>query len=165
MRMFMRVTFPHDSFNAALKDGTASAKMQKILADLKPESAYFVEMAGKRTGLIFFHMEDQSKIPAVSEPWFLTFGADVELRPAMTPEDLGQRKPSTPSRKVGVNKTPTLHLPVPCLAGGRGSPFLYARPACSDNQVLVLPTEFATANSRPEKLFPRPELDTPICRE
>jgi len=90
MRMFMRVTLPNESFNAALKDGTASAKMQKILADLKPEAAYFVEMAGKRTGLIFFHMEDQSKIPAVAEPWFLTFGADVELRPAMNTDDLAK---------------------------------------------------------------------------
>lgn len=28
------------------------------------------------------------KIPAVSEPWFLAFNADVEFRIVMTPEDL-----------------------------------------------------------------------------
>ena len=33
---------------------------------------------------------DPSKIPALAEPWFLTFNADVELRVAMTPEDLAR---------------------------------------------------------------------------
>ncbi len=29
-------------------------------------------------------------IPALTEPWFLTFNADVELRVVMSPEDLKQ---------------------------------------------------------------------------
>jgi hypothetical protein len=33
-------------------------------------------------------MPDPSKIPALAEPWFLTFNADVQFRVAMTPEDL-----------------------------------------------------------------------------
>jgi hypothetical protein len=33
-------------------------------------------------------MADASKIPLLSEPWFLTFNADVKCRIAMTPEDL-----------------------------------------------------------------------------
>jgi len=31
-----------------------------------------------------------SDIPALAEPWFLQFDADVEMRIAMTPEDLGK---------------------------------------------------------------------------
>jgi hypothetical protein len=31
---------------------------------------------------------DASKVPALAEPWFLTFQADVEFRIVMTPEDL-----------------------------------------------------------------------------
>jgi hypothetical protein len=33
-------------------------------------------------------MEDPSRIPALAEPWFLTFNANVEFRVVMTPEDL-----------------------------------------------------------------------------
>ena len=31
---------------------------------------------------------DASQIPALAEPWFLSFNADCEFRVAMTPEDL-----------------------------------------------------------------------------
>ena len=33
---------------------------------------------------------DPSKIPAFAEPWFLTFSADVEFHPVMSPEDLAR---------------------------------------------------------------------------
>jgi hypothetical protein len=31
-----------------------------------------------------------SDVPALAEPWFLTFNAHVEFRVAMTPEDLAK---------------------------------------------------------------------------
>ena len=31
---------------------------------------------------------DASKIPALAEPWFLTFNADVQFHAVMTPADL-----------------------------------------------------------------------------
>jgi hypothetical protein len=34
------------------------------------------------------NVPDASKVPALAEPWFLTFEADVKLHNAMTPEDL-----------------------------------------------------------------------------
>ena len=37
-------------------------------------------------------LPDASKIPALVEPWILTFHADIELRPAMTPDDLKQAR-------------------------------------------------------------------------
>ena len=33
-------------------------------------------------------LADATRIPALCEPWFLTFQAEVQLHPAMTPEDL-----------------------------------------------------------------------------
>ena len=38
--------------------------------------------------MLIVDLPDASKIPALAEPWFLTFQADVEFRIAMTPEDL-----------------------------------------------------------------------------
>ena len=88
MQMLMIVTIPHHKFNAAVKDGTAGAKLGKILKAIKPESVHFTSICGKRTAFIVVDLPDASEIPALAEPWFLTFEADVQLHPCMTPEDL-----------------------------------------------------------------------------
>jgi hypothetical protein len=84
----MNVKIPHQTFNAAVKDGSASAKLGKILDTIKPEAAYFTEQNGQRGAVLIVDLPDASKIPALAEPWFLTFQADVEFRIAMTPDDL-----------------------------------------------------------------------------
>jgi len=86
--MLMIVTLPHAKFNAAVKDGTASAKNGKIMEALKPEAAYFTDAHGHRTGYLVVDLPDPSKIPSLAEPWFLTFEADVHMHVCMTPEDL-----------------------------------------------------------------------------
>lgn len=88
MRMLMNVTIPHRTFNAAMKDGSVSAKMDRILEATKAESVYFTEQDGHRGAVLIVDVADPSKIPALAEPWFLAFEADVEFRIAMTPEDL-----------------------------------------------------------------------------
>jgi hypothetical protein len=90
MRMLMQVKFPIEPFNTYVKDGSAGAKMQKVMADVKPEAAYFTAIAGHRGGILVVNLEDPSKIPALAEPFFLVFNATVEFHPAMTPEDLGR---------------------------------------------------------------------------
>ena len=65
--------------------------MEKILADLKPEAAYFyADDSGNRCGSVVFDMQDASQIPAAAEPWFLAFNAQVTFRPVMTPADLAK---------------------------------------------------------------------------
>lgn len=88
MRILMNVKLPHQPFNAAVKDGTAGAKLNRILEAIKPEAAYFTEQNGTRGAVLVVDLPDASKIPALAEPWFLTFQADVEFRIAMTAEDL-----------------------------------------------------------------------------
>jgi len=88
MKTIMIVSIPHHKFNAAVKDGTAGAKLKKIMDAIKPEAAYFTEICGKRTGILVVNLSDASQIPSLAEPWFLTFEADVQFRPAMTPADL-----------------------------------------------------------------------------
>lgn len=90
MRILMQVIFPIEPFNSYVKDGSIGAKMQKIMADHKPEAAYFTEFEGHRGGIIVVNMDNTSHIPALAEPWFLTFNATVQFKPAMTPEDLGR---------------------------------------------------------------------------
>src|SRR5258707_13075234 len=95
MRMLMRVAIPVEAGNAAAKAGTLGSTVEQILADLKPEAAYFfADDSGQRAGSIVFDMKDTSQIPAVAEPWFLAFNAKVSFRPIMDPQDLAKAVPS-----------------------------------------------------------------------
>ncbi len=94
MRMLMRVSIPVETGNAAIKAGTLSSTIEKILADLKPEAAYFyADDEGNRCGSVVFDMQDTSQIPAVAEPWFLAFNAKLSIRPVMSPADLAKAAP------------------------------------------------------------------------
>jgi len=94
MRMLLRVSIPVDTGNSHARAGTLGTTVQKILADLKPEAAYFfADDNGNRSGSIVFDMKDSSEIPGIAEPWFLAFNAKVSFRPVMSPEDLGRGAP------------------------------------------------------------------------
>jgi hypothetical protein len=90
MRMIMNVLIPVEPFGTLVRNGTAGAKMQQILEDIKPEAAYFTAQDGHRGGIFIIDMQDVSEIPRFAEPFFLTFDAEVQFQPAMTPEDLGR---------------------------------------------------------------------------
>ena len=92
MRFMVKVTMPVESGNAAARNGFQA--IPKILAEQKPEAAYFVEENGKRMGVLFLDMQDVSQIPAIAEPWFLAFNAAVEFHPAMKAEDLAKAAPA-----------------------------------------------------------------------
>jgi hypothetical protein len=86
--MVLNVSFPVAEFNAAVKDGSAGQKLGRILEEIKPEAVYFTEQDGQRGALVVVDLPNASRIPALAEPWFLSFNARVEFRVAMTPDDL-----------------------------------------------------------------------------
>ncbi len=88
MRMLMKVSLPVESFNPAVRDGSAGAKIQRILEEIKPEAVYFTEDEGKRGAILIVDVARPSQVPALAEPWFLLFNASVEFKIVMTPEDL-----------------------------------------------------------------------------
>src|SRR3974390_3273314 len=90
MRFLLKVNIPVDAGNAAAKSGRLGTTIQSILADLKPEAAYFTDNNGQRTGFIVLQMHEASQIPAIAEPWFLAFNASIEIHPVMVPEDLAR---------------------------------------------------------------------------
>lgn len=92
MRFLFKISMPVEAGNAVAKAGFDV--MQKILAEQKPEAAYFVADNGKRTGILIMNMDDASQIPAIAEPWFLALNASIEVTPAMIPADLAKAGPS-----------------------------------------------------------------------
>jgi hypothetical protein len=88
MRMILDITIPHEPFNSLVCKGEAGKKLGAILEALKPEAIYFTEQDGKRGAVAIVDIADASQIPAIAEPWFLTFNADFKERICMTPEDL-----------------------------------------------------------------------------
>lgn len=93
MRILMKVCLPVETANLAAIDGELGSTIKEILDDLKPETAYFAEDHGRRTGYIFVNINDPSEIPQIVEPWFLAFNASVELHPAMNAADLAKAAP------------------------------------------------------------------------
>lgn len=89
MRMLMQVTIPVEAGNEAARTGAFGSPLQKILEPLKPEAVYFTTgTSGERGALIFFDMKDTSQMPAIAEPFFLTYKAKVTFSPVMNAQDL-----------------------------------------------------------------------------
>ena len=88
MRMLVDVSIPHEAFNAAVWDGSAGEKLGRILAELKPEAVYYTERMGKRGLTMLIDLADPAQVPAIAEPFFLSFNADVKFHVVMTPDDL-----------------------------------------------------------------------------
>ncbi len=93
MRCLMKVNIPVENGNEAALSGKLGSTVESILNELKPEAAYFTAEKGQRGGIIVVDLKDSSQIPAIAEPWFLAFNAQVEIFPCMNVEDLKQGIP------------------------------------------------------------------------
>jgi hypothetical protein len=86
--MLLNISIPHEPFNTFVRDGSAGQKIGRIIDDIKPEAIYFTEQAGHRGAVVIVEVANSSRVPALAEPWYLTFDADVEFRIVMSPDDL-----------------------------------------------------------------------------
>lgn len=94
MRYLMKIRFPVESGNEALKDKDFGKKLTDLLSEIGAEAAYFTTMTGQRGGYVVVSFDDPSRIPAIAEPFFLWLKADIEFLPVMTPADLAKAGPA-----------------------------------------------------------------------
>ena len=94
MRFLIKTAWPVERSNDLAREGKLGATVQSILAELKPEAAYFLTDDGDRSAYLIVDMDDASQMPAIAEPWFLAFDASVEFHPVMLAEDLAKAGPA-----------------------------------------------------------------------
>ena len=88
MRMLLNVRMPLEPFNTLVRQGKVGTIMGRILDDIKPEAVYFSEQDGKRGAILIVDVKEPSRVPLISEPFFLQFNAECHFRIVMSPEDL-----------------------------------------------------------------------------
>ena len=94
MKYLVKIRFPVEAGNDAIKDPQFGAKMKSLLAEIKAEAAYFTAVDGQRGGFVVVNIDDASQIPAIAEPFFLWLHADVKFLPVMLPQDLEKAGPA-----------------------------------------------------------------------
>lgn len=90
MRTLLSFQLPVARANQAIKDGSLPKTLEKVMALVKPEAAYFTTVDGKRTGLVFFDLSESSDIPVIAEPLFQDLDATVSFTPVMTGQELAK---------------------------------------------------------------------------
>jgi hypothetical protein len=101
MRMLLDLVFPHEPFNAAVRQGTVGDTINKIVEATKPEAVYFTEQDGRRAAILVVNVESPAQVPALAEPWFLNFNAECRFRIVMTPDDLKRSNLAELGKKWG----------------------------------------------------------------
>jgi len=93
MRFILKIRASNEGGNALVHDPEFGAKMQQVLKEVNAEAAYFTTVDGQRGGYVVVNIDDASQFPAIVEPFFLWWKADVEWIPVMLLEDVAKAGP------------------------------------------------------------------------
>ena len=88
MRVLVRAMIPTVAGNRMVKDPNFLKNLEEYLQKFNCEAAYFTEVNGSRTMVLILDLPSTEMIPAIVEPLFQGFDANVEIHPAMNLDDL-----------------------------------------------------------------------------
>jgi hypothetical protein len=100
MRFLILAKIPTEDGNKMVQDPNFLRKLEKYINKVKAEATYFFEADGNRVASFIVDIESADQIPVLAEPLFNGMGADVELHPVMSFDDL---KKGIPQAVVEVN--------------------------------------------------------------
>jgi hypothetical protein len=88
MRVMMKITLDTEAGSQMIADGSMPQFMGEQLPRLQPEAAYFGPEGGMRTAFLVINLDDPSRLPELTEPFFSKLKARIEIFPVMNQEDL-----------------------------------------------------------------------------
>ena len=88
MRVLVRAMIPTTAGNKMVKDPNFLKSIEDYTKKFNCEASYFTAVNGNRTMVFVLDLSSQDMIPAVAEPLFQGFDANVEIHPAMNLNDL-----------------------------------------------------------------------------
>jgi hypothetical protein len=88
MNILFKITFPVEAFNKVAREGGAGQKFGAILEATKPEVFYFTGNDSGRGAIAVYKVADGAAVPALAEPWFLTFNAKIDYSIAISPDEM-----------------------------------------------------------------------------
>jgi len=87
--MMLRAVVGTEAGNESVRNGTMAELVEQTVQELHPEAAYFpTSDDGRRSCVMVFDLDDPSRIPAVSEPFFQSGAERVTLHPCMNLDEL-----------------------------------------------------------------------------
>jgi hypothetical protein len=89
MRFLIKVKPDLEHINETIANGTFDDRMQRILSELRPEAAYFLEEDGNRTAIFIADVQKATDITRYGEPFF-HMKAQVYFHPVMTAQELAE---------------------------------------------------------------------------
>ena len=95
MRVLVRAMIPTAAGNKMIKDPNHLKTIEDYTKKFNCEAAYFIEVNGNRTMVFVLDLASPDMIPAIAEPLFQGYEANVEIHPAMNLEDLKKASAST----------------------------------------------------------------------
>jgi hypothetical protein len=88
MRVLVRAMVPTTAGNKMVKDPNFLKTIEDYTKKFNCEAAYFTEVNGMRTMVFVLDLSSPDMIPAIAEPLFQEYDANVEIHPAMNLDDL-----------------------------------------------------------------------------
>ena len=86
--MLFKISFPVERFNELARQGNVGQKLGAILQATKPEAIYFTGNQTGRGAIAVYEIADGAQVPAIGEPWFLTFDAQIEYSVAISGQEM-----------------------------------------------------------------------------
>ncbi|HZD34695.1 MAG TPA: hypothetical protein VE130_05780 [Nitrososphaeraceae archaeon] len=90
MRVIVRAMIPTTAGNKMVKDPNMVKNLEDYIQKFNCEAAYFTALEGMRTMVFVLDLTSPDMIPAIAEPLFQEYDANVEIHPAMNLDDVKQ---------------------------------------------------------------------------
>jgi hypothetical protein len=87
MRVHIRVIFPNEAGNRAVKDPNFIKNIQAFIDNYKADAVFFGPSNGDRSANFIIDMPSSDMMPTIAEPFF-HMGARVEMQPVMNFDEL-----------------------------------------------------------------------------